>query len=194
MGDFVGTGAKTRLTLWACLNFKFSPQMIKETAAEFRRFLGSGPKRIDVEDAIRLGMFYDFAFHLGCVKEVKGRDSRLGWNFFEPGTIDLLSMVVFRNLAGQYPSALDKANPSHPEQKRPLLVNGKPLRQQRTGAGLRNLYPRPMVFERRFGDREEIIIRSTKYGIRVILQSQVEDAVNERTKIRFQSGTEQGFA
>ena len=194
MGDFVGGGAKTRLTLWACLNFKFSPLKIKETAAEFQRFLGSGPKRIDVEEAIRLGMFYDFATHLGCVINVKGRDSRLGWNFFEPGTIDLLSMAVFRNLAGQYPSALDKANPSHPDQKRPLLVSGRPGRQQRALAGLRNLYPRPMVFERRFGDREEITIRSTKYGIRVILQSLTEEAVNERTKIRFKAGTEEGFA
>jgi hypothetical protein len=101
---------------------------------------------------------------------------------------------VFRNLAGLYPSALDKANPSHPDQRQVLLVNGRPARRQRGDRGLRSLYPRPMMFERTFGDREEIVIRSTKYGIRVILQSQTEDVVNERTKTRFKSGTDQGFA
>jgi hypothetical protein len=194
MGDFVGGGAQTRLTLWACLNYKFSPLKIKETAEEFQRFLSAGRKPIDVEEAIRLGMFYDFAHHLGCVINVKGRDSKLGWNFFEPGTIDILSMVVFRNLAALYPSALDKANPSHPDQRQVLLVNGRPARRQRGDRGLRSLYPRSMMFERTFGDREEIVIRSTKYGIRVILQSQTEEAVNERTKTRFKSGTDQGFA
>jgi hypothetical protein len=194
MGDFVGSGAQTRLTLWACLNYKFSPLKIRETAEEFTRFLAAGKKGMNVEEAIRLGLFYDFAVHLGCVMEVRGRNSRLGWNFFEPGTIDILSMVVFRNLAGLYPSALDKANPSHPDQKQALLVNGRPGRRQRSDRGLRNLYPRPMMFERTFGDREEIVIRSTKYGIRVILQSQTEDMVNERTKTRFKSGTEQGFS
>lgn len=192
MGEFAGGGAKTRLTLWACLNCEFSPMRIKETEKKFRDFLAA--RKMDVEEAIRLGVFYDFADYLGCVKEVRGRNSRLGWNFFEPGTIDILSMVVFRNLAGQYPSALDKANPSHPSQKGLLFVNGRPGRPLKGASGLRGLYPRPMTFERLFGDREEIIIRSTKYGIKVILKSHTEDVVNERTKVRFNSGVEEGFA
>jgi len=149
---------------------------------------------MDVEEAIRLGIFYDFAVYLGCVIEVPGRYSRHGWNFFEPGTIDLLSMVVFRNLAGLYPSELDKANPSHPDQKNFVYVNGRTRKKLKGEQGMKGLYPRPMVFERIFGDREEITFRSTKYGIRVILQSNTEDVVNERTKTRFKSGTEEGFS
>jgi len=193
MGEFVGSGAQTRLTLWACLNAKFSPLGIGETAKQFKKFLAT-EKKMDVEEAIRLGVFYDFAAYLGCVIEVPGRNSRHGWNFFEPGTIDVLSMVVFRNLAGVYPSDLDRANPSHPEQKDFIFVNGRKRRRRRDEQGLKDLYPRPMVFDRVFGDREEIVIRSTKYGIRVILQSQTEDVVNERTKARFKSGSEEGFA
>ena len=192
MGEFVGSGAQTRLTLWACLNYKFSPLRIKATADKFRAFLAE--KKLDVEEAIRLGVFYDFAEYLGCVVEVKGRDSRHGWNFFEPGTIDIVSLVAFRNLAGIYPSALDKANPSHPDQKALVYVNGRRRNRRRDEKGMKSLYPRPMVFERTFGDREEVVIRSTKYGIKITLQSLSEDDVNNRTQTRFKSGTEEGFA
>ena len=192
MGEFVGSGAQTRLTLWACLNYKFSPLRVKATADECAAFLAEG--KIDVEEAIRLGMFYDFAVYLGCVVEVKGKNSRHGWNFFEPGTSGIVSHVVFRNLAGVYPTALDKANPSHPGQKAFIYVNGRKRNRRRDEKGMRTLYPRPMVFERTFADREDVIIRSTKYGIKIILQSRREDEVNQRTQARFKSGTEEGFS
>jgi hypothetical protein len=192
MGEFVGSGAQTRLTLWACLNYKFSPLRIKATADKFTAFLAE--KKLDVEEAIRLGVFYDFAEYLGCVVEVKGRDSRHGWNFFEPGTIDIVSLVAFRNLAGIYPSELDKANPSHPDQKALVYVNGRRRNRRRDEKGMKSLYPRPMIFERTFGDREEVVVRSTKYGIKITLQSLREDEVNNRTQTRFKSGTEEGFS
>ena len=192
MGEFVGSGAQTRLTLWACLNYKFSPLRVKETADKFTAFLAEG--KVDVEEAIRLGMFYDFARYLGCVVEVKGKDSRHGWNFFEPGTSGIVSHVVFRNLTGIYPTALDKANPSHPAQKALVYVNGRKRNRRRDEKGMRTLYPRPMVFERTFADREDVIIRSTKYGIKIILQSRGEEEVNQRTQARFKSGTEEGFS
>lgn len=192
MGEFVGSGAQTRLTLWACLNYKFSPLRIKATADKFTAFLAE--KKLDVEEAIRLGVFYDFAEYLGCVVEVKGRDSRHGWNFFEPGTIDIVSLVAFRNLAGIYPSELDKANPSHPDQKALVYVNGRRRNRRRDERGMKSLYPRPMIFERTFGDREEVVVRSTKYGIKITLQSLREDEVNNRTQTRFKSGTEEGFS
>jgi hypothetical protein len=192
MGEFVGGGAQTRLTLWACLNYKFSPLKVRETAERFRAFLAE--EKMDVEEAIRLGVFYDFAEYLGCVMEVKGRDSRHGWNFFEPGAVDIVSLVVFRNLAGIYPSELDKANPSHPDQKALVYVNGRRRNRRRGDKGMATLYPRPMAFERTFGHREEVIVRSTKYGIKIVLQSLPEDDVNDRTQARFKSGTEEGFS
>ena len=192
MGEFAGGGAQTRLTLWACLNYKFSPLRVKATADKFRAFLAE--EKVDVEEAIRLGLFYDFADYLGCVVEVKGKNSRHGWNFFEPGTSGIVSHVVFRNLAGVYPTALDKANPSHPGQTALIHVNGRKRNRRRDERGMKTLYPRPMVFQRTFGDREDVVIRSTKYGIKIILQSRSEDEVNQRTLARFKSGTEDGFA
>jgi hypothetical protein len=192
MGEFVGSGAQTRLVLWACLNYKFSPLMVRETAEQFEAFLAE--RRTDVEEAIRLGLFYDFADYLGCVKEVRGKNSRHGWNFFEPGSVDIVSLVVFRNLSGIYPSELDKANPSHPDQTAFVYVNGRRRKRRRDEKGMKALFPRPMTFERTFGHREEVIVRSTKYGLKIILQSLAEQEVNERTLARFKSGTEQGFA
>lgn len=194
MGEYAGLGAQTRLTLWACLNYKFSPQKIRATAKLFKDFLAKEKNNMDVEDAIRMGIFYEFADYLGCIVEAPGRESKHGWNFFEPGTIDILSLVVFRNLCGIYPSDLDKANPLHPDQNKVVSVDGTKRSKRRNEKGLKDLYPRPMVFERTFGEREEIIIRSTKYGIKFILQSLAEDEVNQRTETRFKSGMEVGFS
>jgi hypothetical protein len=195
MGGRAGPTAATRLTLWACLNYQFSPKLVGDTRDKFREFLHK--EGIGVDQAILDGRFYDFAIHLGCVP---GDDdvikaSELGWRTFEPGTIEFLSLVTFQNLdGGKYRARLSWESPSHPEQETPQDVYGNELGGTVHKDKLTQLYPRPMSFHRVYGATEELTVASTKYGLRVTITSMAPESVNERTAKRFEHGVDLGFS
>ena len=193
MGDRMGINARSRITLFASLNLQFSPRYIQATKQKFDAWLKDNGWSGDadtydaaISEAILAGRFLDFARHLGCTDgwmvdegdhsdEQRDREhERLvrGVNRFEPGTFDLVSMVVFRNLSGRFPNIRD----DHPMSMITELY-----------------YPRPMVFERAFGDKEEVVIRSTQYGIKVTLQSLSPQDTATRGATRMKHRCEVGF-
>lgn len=195
MGHIVGAMAETRLTLWATLNYKFSPKLIDDTKTDFESFLNQ--EGITVDEAILNGRFYDFAIYLGAIPGDSSvvTASELGWNTFDPGTLEILSLVTFKNLdGGNYPGRLSTDNPSHKDQTSPIHTDGSAMTATVHPDALTKLYPRPMTFNRVYGSSEEVSIASTKYGLRVTITSMVPDDVDERTRTRFENGKDVGFA
>lgn len=188
MGDRIGSTAPTRLTYWAYLNQRFCPYEIENTATAFDNWLND--ENIDINVAISSGRFPDFATYLGCSggwmpneAQKNAEHSRIlkGWNLFEPGLSQIVSLVVFSNLKAHFPNSV-----SHPMLKDDAETkNGDTLRDV--------FYPRPMVFERTFSDKEEVVVRSTKYGIKIVLQSLTEAEIRKRLLDRLEEGKEVGF-
>ena len=138
MGDLTGPTARDRVAMWMEINRAFSPFNIDKTKVAYKSY-----KREAGEKA----HFIDFAVNQRWVPRKLVKLWKTGANKFAPGTFDIVTDVVFRNLEGRYLTF--QGGPKVPQGKRPL----------------------PMLFERTFGEEEFLTVRPTRHGLKVTICS-----------------------
>lgn len=138
MGDLTGPTARNRVAMWMEINRAFSPFNIDKTKNAYKSYKKKAGEKAH---------FIDFAVVQGWVPKDMVKLWKSGANRFAPGTFDIVSEVVFRNLEGRYSTF--QSGPKVPQGKRPL----------------------PMLFERTFGEEEFLTVRPTRHGLKVTMCS-----------------------
>lgn len=191
--------------IFTSFNDAFSPRRIRGTRDAFEAFLKDlrpvGSDRtaaLTAEELSRAsadGSFYAFMKAQGWVDpaDVGTSDAHLR-QIFEYGTYDIVGHAVISNLFHQFSNvrAADPIEDIFPEAS--LFDDRGLLASQSTQQHLEQFYPRPMAFERRFGEREEIVIRSNDYGIKIVIQTLADmDHVVRRRLARMLFRQELGY-
>ena len=128
-----------RPAMWASINHGFSAYNIKTTADSYAKYW---------EKKRESANFVDFAKHTGFIPK-RDHDRWVdGVAHFAPGTFDVVSLVVDRNL--RTTGYLNFG-------QRVKVPNGS--------------MPLPMFFERKFDEHESLIVRPTSHGIKIVLCS-----------------------
>lgn len=128
-----------RPAMWASINHGFSAYNIKNTADRYVEYWKSAP------DAAN---FVDFAMVAGFIPEHDHERWVEGVAHFAPGTFDVVSLAVDRNLRTS----------GH------LTFGGKVKLPNGS-------MPLPMLFERTFEEDEAVVVRPTAHGIKIVLAS-----------------------
>jgi hypothetical protein len=221
MGAQGGDGANLAQTLFTSLNAAFRADRVRRTACEFRVWLAG--KRAGLSDeeireliarkceaddlvlepvaddvivwGIYTGQFYEHLEFQGWIPDNERGDrenSRISLDQgFEPGSYDIIGHVVVMNLCGRF-SNVDPER-SKTSYLGPFSAIGVEDRDESMGAFVNAFYPRPMEFVRAFSDVEEIIVRSTRLGIKVIVQTLVADELLRRSEARARFGKDIGY-
>jgi hypothetical protein len=191
--------------IFTCLNDAFSPRRVHDTRNAFAAFLKdlrpAGADRTaaltaeELSGAICDGSFYAFMKAQGWVDvaDVGRSDAHLR-QIFEYGAYDIVGHAVISNLFHQFSNVrvADPIEDIFPESS--LFDDLELLASQSTQQHLEQFYPRPIAFERRFGDREEIVIRSNDYGIKIVIQTLADmDHVVRRRLARMLFRQELGY-
>ena len=130
-----------RSAMFASINHHFSAYNIFETAELYRAYHSENPDTAN---------FVDFVWGAGFCQSQDYDHWMDGVGHFSPGTFDLISVVVDRNLRpGNH-----------------LLFDGRVAKPQGDT-------PLPMMFERRFDTSESIVVKPTTHGIKVIMTTTV---------------------
>lgn len=199
MGTQVGESAYMGLNIFPSFNLAFAPKELEKTKISFinwlREELDKAPdekiEEADIKWAIVEGKFLDFAEHMHWIQPSEKDESRRHVDqHFEPGTYDIIGHVAIANLCGYFSNW-----PRHKmlSEVFPSAAADPEMRDVTADDYLNEFYPRPMTFERKFGDREEIVIRSTDYGIKVVLQTLPEEKHEARSESRWRYRKDPGY-
>lgn len=189
---------RDELKTWLKAEFRRSKSQPAPTAAELKADLTPD----EADWAIAEGKFYEFMEFMEWVHPAQQGDSgRHLRQMFECGAYDIIGHAVISNLFHRYAILDRKLGQSAPKLEDfipeasdfdlndPDVVAIKNLKRY-----LEDFFPRPMTFERRFGEREEIVVRSNDYGIKIIVQTiDDEDRIAYRRTARLLFGRDVGY-